>query len=60
MHADIIVLSIIAAYCVFVIARRLKNRSCGCGSGGDCAGCSCCRDSSCREKIYKLEKKAEK
>lgn len=61
MKADIIIIAVIAAYCLYVIARRRrksKEGGAGCGCGGGCAGCghSCAARCGC-EDLFKEEKK---
>ena len=48
MIANIIILALIAGYCIFLIRKGIRNwkegKSTGCiGCGGNCAGCHGCR-----------------
>ena len=46
MIADLIILTLVAAYCIFVLVRRHKQKKLG-GVCAGCAGCSGCGKSGC-------------
>lgn len=61
MKADIIILAVIAAYCAYVVVRRLRKSKEGgpcCGCGGGCSGCGhSCAGRCSYENLFKEEKK---
>lgn len=54
MIADVLIISLIAAYSVFILARLLARRRKGCCSGG-CTGCTGCSASSIERLIREAQ-----
>ncbi len=62
--ADLIIILIIAAYCIYLIAGMLRKRKtgkggCGCGCSGSCSSCSGCSAFDIDKLIKEAKEKAD-
>lgn len=59
--ADMIVLALIAGYCLFVIIQHYRKKKKGSKNGctGACAGCSGCSDMSRLKVMYDAKKRED-